>query len=199
MLNSMKACIISLAAFLFLGCGILPAQTNTPAAASSDDKNKKVYALEKLVLEPQELGLEAQRTIDGMVINTKSPVKVVANDAEQSSMVMSSEFRDKNLRYAARGMHSWMTVTYKLTDEDNKLVTVYVMEFESNKHARLSGLGIVSNTKDGEPDQKDEEFKGSLFYSYLRGPILLKVTWSDTKSPGVERIIDAYKTRLLTM
>src|SRR5262245_45523003 len=109
----MKTFVAFLAVHSFLDLGVLRAQTNAPApAAPEEDKNKKLYAIEKLVVDPKDMGLEAQRTIDGMVINTKSPVKIVANDVEQASMVMSSQFREKNLGYAARGMHSWMTVTY---------------------------------------------------------------------------------------
>ena len=56
---------------------------------------------------------------------TDVPVKVIANDKEQSSLVMSSEFREKNHRFAALGMHSWLSVTYKITEENNKKVTVH--------------------------------------------------------------------------
>src|ERR1041385_846564 len=89
----------------------LSAQTNASGTSASDSDNKKsIYALEKLIVEPQEMGLDAQRTIEGMVINVKNPVKVIANDNPMP--VTSSEFREKNLSFAMRGMRSWMSVTY---------------------------------------------------------------------------------------
>jgi hypothetical protein len=178
------------------------AQTSPPATAESPGpKSKKdtksIYAIEKLVIEPADMGIEAQKTIDGMVINLKSPVKVIANDKEQSSLVMSSEFRDKNQRFAVHGMHSWLSVSYKITDENDKQVTLWLMEFDNVEHAKKFG-GAQLGVKNGEEDNRDTEFKGEVFYQYTHNTMLLKITWSDAKTPGVDKIVSAYKARLLT-
>lgn len=173
------------------------AQTNAPPLEKTKKEDGKHYiALETLVMDPKEIGLDAERTIDGMVINTKTPVKVIANDKEQTNLVASSGFYEKNRRFAALGMHSWMSVTYKITEENDKRVTLYVMEFDSAKHARRFCMG-ESMSKDIE-DDKDLELKGSLFYQYLRGSILLKVTWSEPKTDGIDKLIAAYKSKMIS-
>jgi hypothetical protein len=191
--------------WLIFGLGIViawnvarGAETNAvaPATTSTNKDSKVYYALEKLIVEPQEIGLDAKRTIDGMVINLKSPVKIIANDNEMR--VTSSQFRDKNLRFAGLGMHSWMSVTYKISEENEKAVTLYVMEFESTKLAKRF---VIGETRVGKEEDEDKEFelKGSIFYQFLHGPILLKVTWPEPKTAGIDRIIAAYKAKMLLM
>ena len=194
----MKAWIIA-GLGLLLGCAEdLRAQTNAAPGTSTatTEPKKMIYAIEKLVVEPQEIGLDAERTIEGMVINVESPVKILANDNPMP--VTSSEFREKNLKFGSYGMHSWMSITYKITEENDKRVTLYLMEFKTAKDARKFWIGGDSSSKDLEED-KQLELKGSLFYQLLHGPILLKVTWPEPKTPGVEKIIATYKSKLLLM
>lgn len=183
--------------------GLVSAQTNsTSSSATKKGKDqpdgKSYYALEKLVLEPEDIGLDAKRTIDGMVINVKSPVKVIANNNEQSYLVTSTEFHDKNLKFAAMGMHSWMSLTYKITEEKDKRVTLTVMEFHDAKSASRFWTGGSRSEKDEEGTTQDQELKGSLFYRLLHGPILLNIDWDEPKTPGVDHIISSYKAKLMT-
>ncbi|MSR64936.1 MAG: hypothetical protein EXS18_04045 [Verrucomicrobiae bacterium] len=177
------------------------AEADQPArpVSSTEKDNKETqsyYAIEKLVVEPGDFGIAVQKTIDGMVINVKSPVKVVANGKEQSSLAMSSEFRDKNQRFAVFGMHSWLSVTYKITEESNKLVTLWLMEFDSAAQAKQFGSAQIGVKSSGD-EKQDTEFKGEVFYQFVHNTMLLKVTWADPKTTGVDKIVSAYKARLM--
>jgi hypothetical protein len=184
--------------FVLGATSIAFAQTSASTSATPNKEDgKSRFALETLVIEPQEVGLDAQRTIEGLVINLKNPVKVIANDKEQSALVMSTEFRDKNLKFAAYGMHSWMNVTYEIIEEDRKQVAVYLMEFESPKHARKF-FGGSSSSEETPDAATDLELRGSIFYHYLRGQFVLKANWTEPKTDGIERILAAYKAKLLT-
>lgn len=185
--------------FLFLALSsALWAQSSPPASATDKSKKdtKSYYAIEKLALEPADLGLDAVKTIDGMVINVKNPAKVIANDHEQSVIVMSSEFREKNQRFAGLGMHSWLSVSYKITEENNKVVTLWIMEFDSPEHAKRFG-GVQPSDKDDGDDNRDAEFKGSVFYQYIHNALMLKITWVEPKTPAVDKVLTAYKARIM--
>lgn len=169
-----------------------------PRVDHRDKDGKAWYALEALIVEPEEMGLKAEKTIEGMVINVKNPVKVMANNHQQSTLVMSTEFRKTNLKFAALGMHSWVNVSYKLTEENNKRVTLYLMEFQGPKQARAYWKGSNPFSDAEEDGKSDLESKGGISYSYLHGPILLRINWTDEKTAGIQTIIEAYKTRLMS-
>ena len=169
-----------------------------PRVERRDKDGKARYALEALIVEPEEMGLEAVRTIEGMVVNVKNPAKIVANNQEQSPLVMSTASRNMNLKFATLGMHSWLNVSYQITDENNKRVTLYLMEFQGPKQARLFWKGSNPLTEADEEGKTDLESKGGLSYAYLHGPVLLKINWTDEKTDGVRKIIEAYKTRLMS-
>lgn len=192
-MNSHGLCLLLLVVILPLGVNGQSASIFRGADAST---NKPQTLLESLVVEPSELGMDAERVIEGLVVNVKQPSRVIANNHEQDYLVTSSEFRNTNLRFASHGMRSWMNVSYKITDE-NKRVYVFILEFEDRKQARkYMGLGTAEEGENAEA-QKILERKSSISYTLLQGPILLKATWVEPRTAGIDTLLTAYRAKLL--
>lgn len=171
------------------------AQTNATEKASPASQGTKLFSIEALIMEPADMGVDAKRSVDGMVINVKSPVKVIANDNVYPAA--SSGFQEKNREHAAMGIHSWLSVSYKL-EEAGKRVTVYVFEFEDAEKARRIWTQRMGLPQFEEDPTRDLELKGSLFYKFLRGSVMLSIEWAEPKPSSADRIITAYKSKLLS-
>lgn len=192
-MNSHGICLVLLAAILPLGANGQSAGTFQVATITS---NKPQTLLESLVVEPTEMGMDAERVIEGLVVNVKQPTRVIANNHEQDYLVTSSEFRNTNLRFASHGMRSWMNVSYKISDE-NKRVYVFILEFEDREQARkYMGLATAEDGENAEP-QKIVERKSSISYTLLQGSILLKATWVEPRTAGIDTLLTAYRAKLL--